>query len=472
MLKQLLENLKTTIILPATAIADLERHLADNYPNIATVDYDKVVQQYLEKQIEAQLEQFDDQYRPYIRRQLFHNIMAKHTNEVSELDILKACLELNFDIDNFYRNLKKWLLSLPINRGFETELASLVALLRQVVKDYPKMTLEELIETEQLYLDAASQIVDENPPDDPWREKDFGNLVPVEQVYFDSDSWDKATEANLPVFQKGIVFTTLAVASLGLVLLSSISFLMAASNHPTPLNRQVQVDQATQSFQTVQADQPSPNLSVVKPKTNPSPLPIKNNKFDNRIKLDSIANRSTQRRKSVGLTDIKSTSNVVALLPVRTPTKAPTKMTVKLPAHTVIVGYTQAYNGDTITKIPLVKNFSSKVKLKASFATPNSETGAAETIGNGNAVTTGVAVIKGRTIKVDPKIIPAGSQVYIKHSPEYRNLDGVYTVEASDAADQAKGGLEESVSEDNTVVNSNRSAAEEHEVEVYVLDEK
>jgi 3D (Asp-Asp-Asp) domain-containing protein len=474
MMKQILENLKAGVILPQASIVELKRHLANNYASLSSGDRDKVLQQYLEKQIELHLNYFDPQLRPYIRRQLFRNISDKSPGEVSGLDILKACLQLNFDIDSFYRELKQWLLSYPFNRVFEAELTGLVALLRQVVKEYPEMTLEDLIETEQLFLDAASQVINENPPDVSWHEKDFGSLVPIDQIYFNGNQWDEKEE-RAQVFQKRIAFVTLTVASFGLVLLSSISFLMASSNNQAQVDRQVKVAQvvrqSAQPTQTVQMAQTAPVLPVVKPKPGQVGEIVKDYTLDNRIKRNIIANRSKKRIKSVSLNMKRIIPKVAAIIPVKIPVK---KQAGPL-AQTVIVGYTEAYNGSGKTKIPLVKTFSSKLKLKANAYAmmSNSEGDAFEAAESGNSAITGTPVInKSKTVTVDPKVIPSGSRVYIKHSPEYSNLDGIYTAEASDvgnAANQTKMVLGESASGD-TAANPNSTANDQHEVEVYVLD--
>jgi hypothetical protein len=476
-MKQILENLKQAVVLPAIAIEELQRHLTNNYPQISAADRDRVLQQYLEKQLESQLNLFDAQYRPYIRRQLYRYILDldKHPGKVCGLDILAACLQLNFEIDQFYLELKKWILSYPVNRGLEGEVSGLIALLRQVSKSYPEMTLDDLITAEQLFTDAATQLINESASSDvSWGEKDVGNLVPIEQIYF-NNQWNTAEEEKRE-FQKKIGFKTLAAAGLGLILLASLSFLMASSNNPARVKQKIrqpaQIVQVAPPTEITQPEQSTPKIVAVAPTIEPTPISsvkiakavtkeitedvpknvkrsiAKDIKLDNRIKRSSIVSRSHKRE-------------TVAVIPVRSPTQpAP---------QTVVVGYTVAYNGLTTTKIPLVKTFSNKLKLKAKVSNgkDNGETDVATT-------SPGIT-IKGKTVAVDPRVISAGSRVYIKHPPEYRNLDGVYITETNETGgtmNPTPGALESQSTSDAATENSNDVAVAEHEVEVYVLDEQ
>jgi 3D (Asp-Asp-Asp) domain-containing protein len=478
-MRQIMENLSNAVVLSPTFLQELGRHLDDNYPHLSPVDRDKVVRQYLEKQIDVYLNYFDDQYRSYIRRQLYLNITTKKPGEVSGLDILKACLQMNFEVDSFYRELKQWILSYPANRGLDAEVTGLIALLRQVVKDYPEMTLEELIATEQLLMDAAAQVINENPSDVSWRENEFGSMIPVDQIYYNGNQWDETAERN-QVFQKRIAFITLAVASFGLVLLSSFSMLKVSSNKQAPVDRQVKVAQqvirrlAGPARKEVQIAQTAPTIPAVQPKPSQISQVVRHCPLNKRLKRNSIVSRFQKRETTAGFTKKTSTPQVAALVPNKD--KTPVKIKPSPAPQTVIVGYTLAYNGVTTIKVPLLKTFSNKLKLKAnSYAvTPDNESAVSEAAEDGNWAPTGVEATKGKIVTADPKLIPSGSRVYIKHSPEYGNLDGIYTVEAADtgkAANQTKIVLGESASGDRAA-NTDSAGNDQHEVEVYVLDNK
>jgi 3D (Asp-Asp-Asp) domain-containing protein len=495
-MKRILENLKKAVVLPANVIEELELHLTNDYPQISTADRDGVMQQYLEKQLELQLNLFDAQYRPYIRRQLYRYVLDldKHPGEVCGLDILAACLQLNFEIDHFYQGLKKWILSYSSNRGLEGEVNELITLLRQVVKSYPEMTLDDLIATEQLFTDAAAQIINENSSNEnssnengsnenasnvPWGEKDVGNLVSLEQIYFNSQ-WGTADEGERE-FQKQMGFKTLAAAGLGLVLLASISFLMATSNNPTHVNRKVrQSERVVQAppAQTEQPGQAAPKIVAIESKPVSSvkidkavtkditKYVTKDIKLDRRFKRNSIVNRSYKRKNEITPEVKPAPKKVAAIIAVKSPNKTAAKPQAS--PQTVIVGYTIARSGFTTTQIPLIETFSNKLKLKANAF--NAKGKAATDV---TTASPGIT-IKEKTVAVDPQIIPAGSRVYIKHPSEYRNLDGVYTTEATESGgtNQTCNALvAQSVSGGPTDA-PNDDVVAEHEVEVYVLAEK
>jgi 3D (Asp-Asp-Asp) domain-containing protein len=486
-MRQILENLKKAAALSQTAIQKLERHLIDTYPHLSVAERDRVVRQYLEKQLEVSISKFDSQYQPKIRQRLYDNIIAKPPGNVSGLDILKACLELNFTSESFYQELKKWLLSYPANRDLEVETTNLITLLRQIVRDYPEMTIEELIDTEQLFMDAAAQIINQNGA--AWVEKDFGNMVPVDSVYFNSNLWGVSEDERAPRFQKGVAFATLAVAGFGLLLLSSISFLMA-SHHAD------QDDRKAKAVKVVAAQQTPSAVALPEVKKEKKPVPglkIARNNYvvNNRIKRAAIVSRSSKQGKTRNV--VNKQSNVVTNVSIKAPKTTKTEQmsgraalapssgkkavkaqtAVKAQAtpenQTIIVGYTEIYNGFTATKIPLIKRFINKLKLKATTqAAPRATAVEVAETANDTATDPAGVSVKNKVVTVDPKVIPAGSSVYIKYPSGSGDLNGIYTteavVESSDNAGQSKIVLEEDSGVTGTTDTGN-------EVEVYVLDE-
>jgi 3D (Asp-Asp-Asp) domain-containing protein len=521
-MKQILENLDKNLLLPPPALQELEQHLAENYPQLSTVDHNQVVQQYLEKQVEININNFDDQYRPYIRRQLYCNVVGKSPGEVSGLDILKACLQANLDHERFYCELKQWLLSYPANQDLQSEASGLIALLRQMVKYYPEMTLEELIAAEQMYIDAATQVINDDLLNTLWGENHYGSLVPIDQVYVNSVPWEAEEKPQAPRFQKRIAFTTLGVAGFGLILLAGASLLMVSANitprddrqikvaqavpaNPTPpaaaiLSEVKKVEEPSAGFVTAQDDHLRDKVTKKARTTNrayqqrQSNEDNKKNSARKRVISASVRPPATHSGKAAKITErglVKQSGAVRSQPPVATSGKSaditekilfgntgltwnqPLEQSQRAPeSQTVIVGYTDVDNGMTITKVPLIKTYSNKLKLKANIGSGvlDSETATAETTrGNGVAIAKTVAV-KGKTVIIDPKVIPSGSRVYIKNPPEYHDLDGVYIVEAGEGKNTAN--QNKIVLGDAAKAAKSNSGADQSEVEVYVLDGK
>ena len=82
----------------------------------------------------------------------------------------------------------------------------------------------------------------------------------------------------------------------------------------------------------------------------------------------------------------------------------------------------------------------------------------------------GTKAVKGRTIAVDPKVIPLGSSVYIKFPEEYEKLNGWYIAE--DTGSKVKGNIIDVFFGESAFYEMERFGSRKIEVKIVDLEEE
>jgi 3D (Asp-Asp-Asp) domain-containing protein len=468
MMRNLLENLQSTYIVSNSDIDALEQYLKNESAALSAEERRKVAENYFQKLLDGHLSYFKRQYRSAIYRQLFQNVGEKQFYTVTAADILKTCLQMNFDFDDFYRAIVKWICSYPFNEASPAAIAGLVAKLRQMldqqpemdwgqlfqmVKQQPALTWEELLRAEQLWTKPTPEATVAESPNYLGEGLMLGETLPKDSLYFNDPEW--VDVAATREFQKQVFKRTIPVASFGLVILA-VAGLWLTIAHTSQKEPQVRLEGSIASTEP-----------VVKNISRPGKLKFQKEYINNiRIKRRLIVNRSRVARQTAAL----KRKVRAADLPSDNSENIPLKTTKPSAEQTVVIGYTEAIKGNSTVKIPLVQPFSAKLNLKVNaYISDNSNENmtAAKDAAAGE-----VQTIKRRTVAVNPKVIPPGSRLFIKCPAEYQNLDGVYIAEAakSDTSGNQinitmlKENGNETRDADNRVVFQNR------EVVVYVLE--
>jgi 3D (Asp-Asp-Asp) domain-containing protein len=476
MMRNLLENLQSTYIVSNSDIDALEQYLKNESAALSAEERRKVAEAYLQELLGGHLVHFNRQYLPAIYRQLFRNVGENHSCTVTAADILKACLQLNFDLDDFYRETVKWICSYPFNEASPAAVAGLVAKLRQmldqqskmdwgqllqVVIQQPALTWEELLRAEQLWTESTPETTAAESQNHLGDGLELGEAFPKDSLYFNSPEWVDAAAATRE-FQKQVFRRTIPVASFGLIILAAAGLWLAIA-HP------LQVPSAGSVASIIHQTGPE---SEAKPGVKNKSLPGKikfQKKYINdiRTKRRLIVNRSRAARQMEVLKKKIRASNI----PSDNSVDIPVKTAKPSAAQTVVIGYMEAIKDNTTVKIPLAQSFSAKLNLKVTaYISDNSNENI--TIASQDAAAGEGQTIKSRTVAVNPKVIPPGSRLYIKYPAEYQNFDGVYIAEAT-KSETSGNQINITMSNENgneTKDARSRVAFQNREVEVYVLE--
>jgi 3D (Asp-Asp-Asp) domain-containing protein len=98
--------------------------------------------------------------------------------------------------------------------------------------------------------------------------------------------------------------------------------------------------------------------------------------------------------------------------------------------NTIIVGYIKEKTASGLVEVPIRRYFERKMRLKASaYDLSLASCGKDLSHPEYGITRTGTRARRGRTIAVDPRVIPLGRKVYIVFPKKYRHMNGIYVAE-------------------------------------------
>jgi 3D (Asp-Asp-Asp) domain-containing protein len=143
--------------------------------------------------------------------------------------------------------------------------------------------------------------------------------------------------------------------------------------------------------------------------------------------------------------------------------------------NALIVGYVKLKTANGLFDIPVKEIFERKLRAQATAYDLSVKSCGKGTDHPEYGITaSGTKAVKGRTIAVDPAVIPLGSKVYIIFPEKYRQLNGIYVAE--DTGKHVKGyEVDVFLGEDDEGENQIRNAAHRfgvQKVEIFILKKK
>ncbi|HEY8465128.1 MAG TPA: hypothetical protein VIM29_14140, partial [Bacillota bacterium] len=434
---------------------EMEEYIEKEYPSFTKEDKSKILLQYLHQHIKAHLTAFDPLYLSYIQLRLVRMMSNRRPYVLTAADILKAGLQLNFEADNFYSQLNQCLYQCLQAAVSEDILAEFVNKLRQWVESHPGQPLEQF-QSEFIASPEPSTPALTLKPRKPLSKNDpeYWDTIIRTNYYFNNyqtpEEAMKMTDSKPS--QRKRVRKYLTVACLSMFLLIGGAWLrstgLAGRITGTYGTDAINVTNSAAMSKTTRSDGSVAVKLQVEKGRKPDLTAYASNTGFVRSKY---VNRSGGVHKVAVARGINTRKVNEAGLPE---------------LGTVIVGYKEVVKANQVQKVPVRQAFVNKLRMKA-FAKlvpkPGPPAGEAYTVAetlesserlsqiesnatalsnespNQAGAVVGVIPSSARTVTVDPRVIPAGSKLYIKFPEEYQDLNGVYTAAVSRTENQSQG---------------------------------
>jgi hypothetical protein len=409
---KIIESLQSTVIFPVADISNVESYIATQYSNFSEEDVHKILIHYLQQKMERDFSYFDPKYLSYIRSRLIQNILDRRPYHITALDILKACMQLNIQLDDFYTGLRKWMLSLNITAVTEGDFERFITKLRHLMREHPELSFDELIQTKKQLLIAkpapqALQIQTESAPQT--KSESFNTTV---KLFLDEFDWNPLENDDSTPPKPLFTVTKVILAGIAGLMISVAAGVWLTLSYNKAPTQKVASRPWTQNA-TVQA-KVSSDTSVSHDETT---LPV-------RIGANNIVNRSRALVRSTPVPDSDELQN------------KPNKSSELPEIKSVIVDYKEVTKDGTTSKVPVIHNVSKKIaaRICGYSRRPNENASGNENSADDNTTGPPMETAKGVTVSVDPSTVAPGSRVYLKFPQEYHYLNGVYLTETPDLA--------------------------------------
>jgi hypothetical protein len=451
-MKKILENLQATTFFSEADFAEVESYIATQYKDVSPEEVNTILNRYLQQKIEQELTQFYPKYLLYVRFRLILNVLSRRPYRIMAIDILKACMQLDIQSDDFYIDLKNWMTSFNFPTVSETEIDAFITQLRLLrTQGHPELSYDELFQTDN-FLSAtehtAPTIQNEAISTSETGNESFDSSV---KISLDELGWNSSESEEPSPPKRLFTITKIVLAGIaGLLMSICIGMWLTLSYNK-------------ESAQKVAAHPPIQRPAGEPEVSNQTSETAKDIAYPARvgtIGTNNIANRSRVSAYPA------STPETVE------PEKGQNKNSESKVEKSVITDYQEVTTDGATSKVPVFQNFSTKLVMQVHGYSPalkDNMSGSEYSPGDTTPGKTKTAT-QGKTIVVDANTISPGSRVYLKFPQEYHHLNGVYLAESSDVASGDK---------PINIVSKTAPAAKEgmvptfacEAVEVYVLDD-
>lgn len=464
MIKSIIKTLNTIPVIPAQTLEEYRQYLTVNYPQLTSGDMERVLEQVINQTLDNYLIQFSVEYRRQLKELLLESLMGIQPFAVYASDILKAGLKLAYQSPEFYNEIAAWIgqfefadisretavnYILHHNELSNQPVGSPYSVLGQentpsqgvMPEDSPTVLFSAVdpkqwataVEPEKCQNPLGFTAGFDNPYciDDETMEKESADSG---DFYLNLVTRFESIEKMLKLyFRKNRVKYGKSAIAVLMIILTLGACLWLFNNH-------------TRAKENLEA--PALPLKAPLAGTNPVTATVQTPKH-NQPPEDGIAS-----------SQVKPDYNRPSPIPA-----AP---------NTIIGGYIKMKTSQGIQEVPVRRYFERKLRIKAtaydlSIASCGKDINHPEY----GITRTGTRAKRGRTIAVDPRIIPLGRKVYIKFPPKYSHMNGIYVAE--DTGSKIKGyRIDIFLGEDrdgNVAVKREARRFGHRKVEVYLLQE-
>ncbi|WP_273479706.1 3D domain-containing protein [Acetivibrio straminisolvens] len=370
-----LEELKNREILTQKNVLDIKNYISAQYPNHSRQRRAAIFADAVNKIINKNISSFSITYRDEIKKTLLRETVKKHPFTINANDVYQACLGSGFKEDNFINEISQWcgnILEKPY--------------IKDVVKDYtlkliiPAKTSSEVNEAvNNSAIDAKSDPSEKDntiePPADnvPAPATEATEEISIEEVSIaeetstpDETAVETQAESNIPdICENGSKKESSGIKKI--VIVASVLVLVIVSSCIALVGKLAKTADTMQTSTLEPSPSPS-NVSIFNKPDVPDELNSKNT-------ILSHLGYSSGLHKNV-------------------------------PKHKKVLYL-------TATAYDLSFESCGKTRKHPEYG----------------ITYTGTRAKVGRTVAVDPSVIPLGSEMYIVFPEEYSNLNGVYIAE-------------------------------------------
>lgn len=454
MIGLIIKTLNTIPIVSALQMAEYRQYLATNYPQLTFQDRERVLSQLVNEIIDNYLSQFSPEFRQPLKDILFENGPALERFTIYASDIFKAGLKLADQTPAFIKEIATWTGQFEFSQSSRE--AVVAYLLQQKAAPVPAETpltsrpdgaaSLEPTRTPALNIAVPAQgkpvelpTVDFNPYVCPTEEQEVIDQGASGDYYQQLVAWFEMGEKFLQRYLSKLAKDKKTAVSAGLALLLLATCLWLV-NHKAR----------------------GKELPAMALQTKPS---ISNNQRP-RSQLPEVTNGAQLTQADAKL--FVTGSDVSVKPDYHRPTPIPAA------PNTIVVGYVKMKTPEGLVDVPVRRYFERKLRVKATaYDLSVASCGKDRSHPEYGITRTGTRAKRGRTIAVDPKIIPLGRKVYIVFPEQYRHMNGIYIAE--DTGKKIKGyRIDIFFGEDrNGMLTVNREARKfgRRKVEVYLLQD-
>jgi 3D (Asp-Asp-Asp) domain-containing protein len=430
MIGLIIKTLNSIAIVSVKNIVDLKHCLMSNYPDLDSNSMQQYVVEFISNTLDSCLSYFSAEYRQPLRQIVLNNARKLNFFEVYASDILKAGLQLANDCPAFKREIANWVGGFPVDN-----------LAKEAVVNY-------ILNHCQYKTKPGNQQLKSKRPLS-------GNSQPRPAVAFQSDPYASTVAIKLdgekfqPVKTEEIKWFNPYVDQNGnnearhfaaedeegptVVFMGPLGFLRkfpkSLWQKMRRLFKKSNVYIATVVFFLVLIGFPRViNFKAVKVigmrKVAVAPDVGSNDAFTRTSDIDvgSGLNHASDQKNAQGTVD------TVKRL-IRPILDAP---------NTIIIGYIKEKTAAGIVEVPVRRYFERKMRLKATaYDLSLASCGKDFSHPEYGITRTGTRARRGRTVAVDPRVIPLGRKVYIMFPKKYSHMNGIYVAE--DTGSKIKG---------------------------------
>jgi 3D (Asp-Asp-Asp) domain-containing protein len=417
MIGLILKTLNLTPIFVSQNLVDLQNYLAGSYPGVDSETLQQIMAEFISKTIDSCLIYFSEDYRHPLRQIVLANARKLSVFEVYASDILKAGLQLGTTAPAFQEELANWVGEFPVD-GLTREavIAYILNHCRKVAKpdNWPvkpsavqpghHTSVPTGVRHEDPYAQTVvspqgfsqnDRAVEETQSFTPWvnpywdQESDANDRCGAAAKAFEADYgsgrrvgwWGKFFKVYLRrLFKNRNACIAIAVTTFLLIGFPRVRNSKNAVSGRALIQSELESNQASVT-NTLTSSKLAPRVVIAK-----------------------------QPPEGTGATR--------PALPILA---AP---------NTIVVGYIKEKTAAGLVDVPVRRYFERKLRLRATaYDLSVSSCGKDVTHPDYGITRTGTRAKRGRTIAVDPAVIPLGRKVYIVFPKKYRHLNGIYVAE-------------------------------------------
>jgi 3D (Asp-Asp-Asp) domain-containing protein len=432
MIGLIIKTLNSIPIVSIKNIVDLKHYLVSNYPDLDAGTMQEFVVEFISKTIDSCLTYFSTQYRQPLRQLVLDNARKINVFEVYASDILKAGLQLGSEFPAFQREIANWVGEFQVDNLAKEAVVNYIlnccqSKLKPGIK--PGMVLSSakplphsapVLQTDphaQTVVMKLNHIQPKSAKEEPqFMEKWYNPYIGQES----SDDEGREATAAKGGSEAG------RFAKLALWWRKRRKLLMQKLHNSTK-NRNICI--AAVIFLFLVISFPRLINSKTKEKSN---LPVAGklkiavwSRQQARPRLNPVSSKAVNVPVVPGPNQVQGAGDVVLNKELSR------KITPVLDTQNIItIGYVKEKTAAGTVEVPVRRYFERKMQLKASAYDLSLASCGKELDHPEYGITrTGTRAKRGRTIAVDPRVIPLGRKVYIVFPKQYSHMNGIYVAE-------------------------------------------
>jgi 3D (Asp-Asp-Asp) domain-containing protein len=433
MIGLIMKTLNSIPIVSVKNIVDLKHYLVNNYPDLDAVTTQQYVAEFISKTIDSCLTYFSVEYRQPLRKLVLDNARKVNVFEVYASDILKAGLQLGNEDRVFQREIANWAGEFPVdNLTKETVVGYIMNHCRgkesmgpvsgRVLPVQPQIRPARGFEADPHAPTVALRL--NNDQTEPVREETAQLISKWYNPYLgedDDESEEREISAGNGTMGRGIVGILAAK-------LQRFQKMLVKKFHSLTKNRNLCIAAVIFLFLLIGF----PRAINSKPDNKAIPLiAAKLARYSDgfRSRLSHESSQVVNAPVATGIDQVRGGARL-AKRTIEDQELSRKVDPILDTQNTIIIGYVKEKTASGLVEVPVRRYFERKMRLNATaYDLSLASCGKGLDHPEYGITRTGTRAKRGRTIAVDPRVIPLGRKVYIVFPKKYRHMDGIYIAE-------------------------------------------